>query len=488
MQPIRRSSRLMKLKNVETTPMNPLDLSSGSSSRKRSRRRVSAGDTAPLPKNVELEVESLSDGESSDDHSDEAPMASNTPPNRSKEQIFEESRNVYQTKAQFYPELMRPKRMPMTEWFFSIKATKRFRELRGWNFIPQQPISLTDENLSDVRRIVIGAGLIHTLTDLDPYQPNVIREFLANLPEAEERDDGGVAVYVRGSLVDFSPSLINSMYCIPGFEEDPNWMDECLDEVFGFLTDGRIRRGENMSSKYLTATNQVLYKLVCSNWIPTRNYTSMNQRRLRFIYMLHHHVGFDFGKLVYDQIIAMAANTQTEKTRCIMFPNLIQQVIHFQRTITPDLLHDEFTGTPKLVVKDVKAGRGSGADSSAASLEDDINRAIAGLKTIRVRLRRGDYEQHVAHPGVEENNEQDEDEEDALHRLSHSDKKGENVSSRKAACRIEKQRMCYAQYRKCDLLLQVGYEMMTCQYLIGSKMLLWREAKKIWKIWAYHNI
>ena len=75
-----------------------------------------------------------------------------------------------------------------------------------------------------------------------------------------------------------------------------------------------------------------------------------------------------------------------------------------------------------------------------------------------------------------------------LHRLSHSDKKGENVSSRKAACRIEKQRMCYAQYRKCDLLLQVGYEMMTCQYLIGSKMLLWREAKKIWKIWAYHNI
>ncbi|KAG5375021.1 hypothetical protein IGI04_039617 [Brassica rapa subsp. trilocularis] len=385
MQPPRRSSRLMKLKNVEATPMNTCGLSSGSSSRKRSRRRVSAGDTAPLPKNVELEVESLSDGESSDDHSDEAPMAADTPPNRTKEQRFEESRNVYQTKAQFYPELMRPKRMPMTERFFSIEATEH---------------------------------LIHTLTDLDLYQPNVIRGFIANLPEAEERDDG-VAVYVRGSLVDFSPSLINSMYCIPGFEKDPNWMDERLDEVCGFLTDGRIRRGENMSSKYLTATNQVLYKLVCSNWIPTRNYTSMNQRRLRFAYMLHHHDGFDFGKLVYDQIMAMAANTQTEKTRCIMFPNLIQQVIHFQRTITPDLLHDEFTGTPKLVVKDVKAGRGSGADSSAASLEDDINRTIAGLKAIRVRLRSkgdaqwGDYEQHVPHPGFEENDEQDEDEEDA---------------------------------------------------------------------------
>ncbi|KAF3578533.1 hypothetical protein DY000_02033409 [Brassica cretica] len=278
-------------------------------------------------------------------------------------------------------------------------------------FIPQQCISLTDNNVSDVRRIVTGAGLIHTLTDIDPYQPNVIREFIANLPEAEEREDG-VAVYVRGSLVDFSPSLINSLYCIPGFEEDPNWMDESIDEVCGFLTNGRIRRWENMSSKYLTATNQVLYKLVCSNWIPTMNYTSMNQKRLRFVYMLHHHDGFNFVKLVYDQIMAMAENTMTEKTRCIMFPTLIQQVMHFQRTIPPDTLNDEFTGTPKLVVKDVKAGHGSGANSSAASLEDDINHAIAGLKAIRVRLRRGDYKQFVPHPGFEENDEEDEDDED----------------------------------------------------------------------------
>ena len=142
-----------------------------------------------------------------------------------------------------------------------------------------------------------------------------------------------------------------------------------------------------MSSKYLTATNQVLYKLVCSNWIPTMNYTSMNQKRLRFVYILHHHDGLDFGKLVYDQIMAMAENTKTEKTRCIMFPTLIQQVLLFQRTIPPDTLNDEFTGTPKLVVKDIKAGRGSGVDSSAASLEEDINRTIAGLKAIRVRLR-----------------------------------------------------------------------------------------------------
>ncbi|KAF3561735.1 hypothetical protein DY000_02013505 [Brassica cretica] len=290
----------------------------------RLRRRVLASDTVPPPEHIEPEVEPLSDEESSDDIPDEAPVAVDTPENRSKEQRYAESRNVIKLKI--------------------------------------------SDNLSDVRRIVTGAGLIHTLTDIDPYQPNVVRDFIANLPEAEERDDG-VAVYVRGSLVDFSPSLINSLYSIPGFEEDPNWMDENIDEV--------------------------LYKLVSSNWIPTMNYTSMNQKRLRFVYMLHHNDGFDFGKLVYDQIMAMAGNTTTEKTRCIMFPTLIHQVILFQRNIPPDTLNDEFTGTPKLAVKDIKAGRGSGADSSAASLEEDINHTIAGLKIEVNRLRLKKLEQEL---------------------------------------------------------------------------------------------
>ncbi|KAF2607767.1 hypothetical protein F2Q68_00045606 [Brassica cretica] len=244
MQPARRSSWLLKLKDVEsdpslvseTAPMNTPDIPSGScpSSRKRLRRRGSAGDTSPPSEHIEPEVESLPDEEFSDDNPDDAPVAADTPENQSKEQRYEESRSVYHTKAQFYPELLRPQRKTMSK-FISLAAIERFKDLRGRKFIPQQCISLTDDNVSDVRRIVTGAG----------------------------------------SLVDFSPSLINSLYCIPG-----------------------IRRWENMSSKYLTATNQVMYKLVCSNWIHTMNYTSMNQKRLRFVYMLHHHDRFDFGKLV----------------------------------------------------------------------------------------------------------------------------------------------------------------------------------------------
>ena len=135
--------------------MNTSDIPSGlcPSSRKRVRRRVSAGDTAPPPEHIEPEGESLSDEESSDDNPGEAPVAADTPENRSKEQRYAESQNVYQTKAQFYPDLMRPQRMPMTRKFFSMAATERYKDLRGRKFIPQQCISLTDDNLSDVRKL-----------------------------------------------------------------------------------------------------------------------------------------------------------------------------------------------------------------------------------------------------------------------------------------------------------------------------------------------
>ncbi|KAF3522985.1 hypothetical protein F2Q69_00048615 [Brassica cretica] len=144
--------------------------------------------------------------------------------------------------------------------------------------------------------------------------------------DAEPRGDG-VAVYVKGSLVNFSPSLINSLYLIPTCEEDPDWLTYNIDRVCAFLKNNRILRWEDMSSKFLTATNQVLYKLV----------------------------------------------------------------LLVQRNVPPDSDEEEFTGMPKKVVKDKKAGLGSGTESRSPNLEEDIEHAIAGLKAIRIHLRRGEY-------------------------------------------------------------------------------------------------
>ncbi|XP_013632479.1 PREDICTED: uncharacterized protein LOC106337927 [Brassica oleracea var. oleracea] len=274
---------------------------------------------------------------------------------------------------------------PFSSHFVTSNSAERYEKLAPREFVIQQRLDVNDENLFDVKRVVVRSGLIYTLIDSDLFHPNVVKEFIANLGAAENRGNG-VAVFLRGSMVEFSPSLINAMYLVPGFEEDPDYLAANIDRVCSFLTDNRVQRWEDMSSKYLTPTNQV-YKLVCSNWIPTTNYTSMNQERLKFLYMLHHHRSFDFGQMVYDQIISFAANINTDRSRRVIFPTLIQQVIDYQRTVLSFEDDEEYTGYPKLVVKDIKASRGQGGNSSAVDLLADIERTIADLKSIRIRLR-----------------------------------------------------------------------------------------------------
>lgn len=303
----------------------------------------------------------------------------------SKETRYEASRQEFQAMFRENPNLLCPSRRPLSARFTSMAARARYKNLRNRKFVTQYSLPLTDENLQDVKKVVVDSRLIYTVIDSDPFQPCMVRQFIDNLMDAETRGDG-VAVYVRGSLVNFSLSLINSLYCIPSCEEDPDWLDWNIDHVCAFLNDNRIRRWEDMSSKY-SATNQVLYKLVCSNWIPTTSYTAMNPERLRFIYMLYHHRSFNFGKLVYNQILTMAENTRTKKSRRIIFPTLIQQVLLIQCIVPPDSDDEEFTGMPKPVVKDKKAGLWSGAYSRPQNLEEDIKRTIASFKAIRIRLR-----------------------------------------------------------------------------------------------------
>lgn len=47
------------------------------------------------------------------------------------------------------------------------------------------------------------------------------------------------------------------MYCIPGFEEDPDWLNENIDKVCRFLSGGRVNRWEGMASKFLTESGPV---------------------------------------------------------------------------------------------------------------------------------------------------------------------------------------------------------------------------------------
>ncbi|KAF8084002.1 LOW QUALITY PROTEIN: hypothetical protein N665_0739s0001 [Sinapis alba] len=411
MQASRRSARLnwpMEAPPSHSTPASSIPPVASSSSRKHLRKRFRRCTRLTPPREPsEPEIESLSEANSSNENSDDSHDTMRDVDLLPKETRYETSRAAFQAMFCENPAMLRPSKRPISARFVSAAASERYQDLKHRKFVIQQSLSLVDEKLMDVRKVVTEAGLIYTVFDADPFQPAVVKEFIANLLDAEKRSDG-VAVYVRGSLVEFSPSLINSMYCFPEVDEDAKWLDENIDQVCAFLTDGRVKRWEDMSSKYLTATNQVLYKLVCSNWIPTTSYTAMNPERLRFIYLLYQHQPFDFGKLVYNQIMTMAENTKAEKNPTDHPSDPDSQVLLIQRIVPPDSCDEDLTGMPKPVVKDKKAGRGSGADSHAPNLEEDITRAIASLKAIRLRLRRGDYV-HRTIPQTTEQSDEDSD-------------------------------------------------------------------------------
>lgn len=234
MQPLQRSARLQQAMEITETPPILFPSPGLSTSRKRQRKRCSSS-APPPPESPPPDVGSLF--ASSDDEDD------NFLP---KDPRYEASREIFQARSREFPDLLRPKRKPITARFISVAATERYKALKHRNFVTQQSISLTEERLSDVKKVVVDAGLIYTVINSDSFQPTVVREFVANLLDVDERDDGDV-FYVRGSLVDFSPSLINSMYYMRGFEEDPNWLDENIDQVFALLADNRIKCWENMS-------------------------------------------------------------------------------------------------------------------------------------------------------------------------------------------------------------------------------------------------
>lgn len=75
---------------------------------------------------------------------------------------------------------------------WKVQVTRKYRI--------QPSLPFMDEKLVDVKDVIVAAGLSYTVIDADPFYPTVIRKFISNILDAEERADG-VDVYVTGSLV-----------------------------------------------------------------------------------------------------------------------------------------------------------------------------------------------------------------------------------------------------------------------------------------------
>ena len=207
MQP-RRSSRLRQSHETPSSPTSLTNPGSSSCQRKYSHKRLRR--RTPVTPPPEPEVESLSEDNSGDDESDasqEEAVCDNPQGEQPDEFLpkgprYEESRREFQTLVQANLALLRPSKVPINSRFATVEATERYQDLKNRKFLIQYRLPLDEENLQDVKKVIVDSGLIYTVIDSDPFKPCVVRQFIANMLDAEPRGDG-VAVYVKGSLVNF---------------------------------------------------------------------------------------------------------------------------------------------------------------------------------------------------------------------------------------------------------------------------------------------
>ncbi|KAF3523325.1 hypothetical protein F2Q69_00046538 [Brassica cretica] len=165
--------------------------------------------------------------------------------------------------------------------------------IRG--FLVQEVLLLDDPAIAEARRIVDNVGWMYSVLHARPFCPRVVRECVSNLCSADER------VYIRGSRFDFDPVVINQLFMTPFVENSHTWEDEDLMQTIVFLISGR-----------------------CPN--------AMIKQRLHFLFAFVRNKPIDFGRLVYDQVVDMAPDSDAHKK--IILPNLIYQTLILQREIT----------------------------------------------------------------------------------------------------------------------------------------------------------
>lgn len=136
------------------------------------------------------------------------------------------------------------------------------------------------------------------------------------------------AVTVAESSVWHDPSCYFSLW-------DTNWRC-CLSAHWW-----TIQSWDDLSSPHLSPTMAVLYNICCHNWMPTMNKTALHKDRATFVYMVANNKLFNFGKMVYDQIIVYA---NAHPFYRLVLPNLIDQLLCFQ-LIVPSYPSDHSSAT-----------------------------------------------------------------------------------------------------------------------------------------------
>ncbi|XP_019155875.1 PREDICTED: uncharacterized protein LOC109152678 [Ipomoea nil] len=228
----------------------------------------------------------------------------------------------------------------------SVSLWKRIVEKK----VISQKLLIIDrlDSSEHIQEVLITNQLLGTVTNVEPYDEQVIQEFYCNLTKTTSVPSSPMYgnIYLRGKFYDFRPDTINSYLGTPEAEQN---MEISSEQVAQELTAGNVKFEKNkIKAASLTSKYAILQKIALSNWMPSLHESTVKWTLAELLYKIGKGIKINMGSIIHSQITNLAEDTKSNTS--LIFPNLIFAILTKQglKTHGPKTMVKNINTTVKL--------------------------------------------------------------------------------------------------------------------------------------------
>ncbi|XP_019156864.1 PREDICTED: uncharacterized protein LOC109153450 [Ipomoea nil] len=215
---------------------------------------------------------------------------------------------------------------PYSSKFLSKENAKDWNKFVDKNIINQKILILDKlENYAQISETLARNNLLGTVTNIYPYEEQVIREFYSNLTKATINPKTPMfgMVYLRGKFFEFNPEIINEYLGTSTGEQEIQLQNE---QVAYELTAGNVSFDTNkIKVASLTSKYAILQKIVLVNWMPSLHETTFKWSLAELLYKIGKGIKVNLGVIIHSKITHFAENRETKAH--LIFPNLVYSIL-----------------------------------------------------------------------------------------------------------------------------------------------------------------
>ncbi|XP_050877204.1 uncharacterized protein LOC127080964 [Lathyrus oleraceus] len=203
-----------------------------------------------------------------------------------------------------------------------------------WKVVIQRRVVVERElgkdaaEVKEVMDLIKAVGLLKTVVGFSQCYKGLVKEFIVNIPEdiVDKNSKEFCKVFVRGKCITFSPAVINNF--LGRKIEGAGELEATDNEVCREITARQVKGWpikKHLPAGKLTVKYAILHKIGAANWVPTNHISTIANTLGRFIFVVGTKVNFDYGRVMFEQIIKHASTNSVKLP--IAFPSMICGII-----------------------------------------------------------------------------------------------------------------------------------------------------------------